>query len=145
MKKDDVKKILEGLLLVSDDVVKLEDVVKLIPTKKEIIKESFNELILDYRGRGIEVIEIAGGYSFATNKNYSLYIENFLKVRKKTKLSKAALEVLAIVAYKEPVTRVEIDTIRGVDSGHVLRGLLEKKLIKPVGKKDVPGKPLQYG
>ncbi|MBF0276116.1 MAG: SMC-Scp complex subunit ScpB, partial [Nitrospinae bacterium] len=109
------------------------------------ISELFKELVEDYKERNIKIVSVAGGYSFATDKKWSSFIENYTHEDKKNKLTRSTLEVLSIVSYKQPVTRVEIDTVRGVDSSHIVRSLVEKRFIKPVGKKDVPGKPMMYG
>ncbi len=94
--------------------------------------------------RGILLSEVAGGWQFRTRPENSAIIRGFYQT-KPTKLTKPSLETLAIVAYRQPITRVEIDAIRGVDSGGVLKTLLEKNLLRIVGKKDEPGKPMLYG
>jgi len=105
-----------------------------------------SEMMEDYRraDRGFLLTEVAEGFQFRTRPEHSAWIKKLKKV-KTTALSQPALETLAIVAYRQPVVRMDIEKVRGVDSGGVLHTLLEKKLIKIIGKKDVPGKPLVYG
>jgi segregation and condensation protein B len=94
--------------------------------------------------RAFQIVEVAGGYQFRTRPELGSWILK-LKRQRGVKLSQASLEALAIIAYKQPVTRAEIEYVRGVDSGAVLRGLVEKRLLKILGRKDVPGRPLLYG
>jgi segregation and condensation protein B len=99
----------------------------------------------DGRGAGIMLAEVAGGYQFATRPEMASWIRKFKSVKVSTKLSKPALETLAIVAYKQPITRTEVEAIRGVNIGGIMRNLMERRLVKIVGKKDMPGKPMLYG
>jgi len=104
-----------------------------------------DELKTDYNARGIQLVEIAEGYQLCTREEYAEWIKKFYKIDKGSKLSQASLETLSIIAYKQPITRVELEEIRGVDSGGVVRTLLEKNLIKNMGRKKVPGRPMMYG
>jgi segregation and condensation protein B len=88
---------------------------------------------------------VAGGYQLATRPENAAWIRKFRSVKVSSKLSKPALETLAIVAYKQPITRSEVEAIRGVNIGGIMRNLMERRLVKIVGKKDVPGKPMMYG
>jgi segregation and condensation protein B len=97
------------------------------------------------RGSGLMLAEVAGGYQLATRPELFGWIRKFKTARTTTRLSKPALETLAIVAYKQPVTRSEVEAIRGVNIGGIMRNLMERRLVKIVGKKDVPGKPMMYG
>jgi segregation and condensation protein B len=99
----------------------------------------------DDRGAGIMLAEVAGGYQLATRQEHAPWIRKFKSVKVSSKLSRPALETLAIVAYKQPITRTEVETIRGVNIGGIMRNLMERRLVKIVGKKDVPGKPMMYG
>lgn len=99
----------------------------------------------DDRGAGIMLVEIAGGYQFVTRPEHAALLRKFRSVKVSTKLSKPALETLAIVAYRQPITRGEAEAIRGVNIGGIMRNLMERRLVKIVGKKDVPGKPMLYG
>ncbi len=99
----------------------------------------------DDRGAGIMLAEVAGGYQFATRPENAAWVRKFKSVKVSARLSKPALETLAIVAYKQPITRSEVEAIRGVNIGGIMRNLMERRLVKIVGKKDVPGKPMLYG
>jgi segregation and condensation protein B len=96
-------------------------------------------------GRALQICEVAGGYQICTRPELQPWLERITHFQAKRRLSRAALEVLAIVAYKQPITRYEVDEIRGVNSGFVLRGLLKKKLIRIVGRKECLGRPIVYG
>lgn len=111
------------------------------------VLEALQQIERDYREnheRGILLVEVANGWQFRTRPENAAVIRGYLPA-KPTKLSKPSLETMAIVAYRQPITRAEIDGIRGVDSGGVLKTLLEKNLVRIVGKKDEPGKPILYG
>jgi len=139
--------ILESLIFVSDTPVQLETLVEILPeSSKEAILEGIHRIRKEYEedSRGLELVEVAGGYQFRTKSRWAEWIQR-LKKTKAVKLSRSALETLAIVAYRQPIIRPEIEEIRGVDSGWVLRTLLEKGLIKVMGRKDIPGRPIVYG
>ncbi|MDR0978319.1 MAG: SMC-Scp complex subunit ScpB [Endomicrobium sp.] len=149
MEIPDVKEILEALLFVSEKPLTLKEL-------KDIIKPDFpdtsdlgnilNELKDEYDNlnKPYEIKFIAEGWTFATKPQYHPWIKKLLKEKSVLKLSASALETLAVVAYKQPVTRAEIDDIRGVESSGVIDTLLERKLIKITGKKESLGKPLLY-
>jgi segregation and condensation protein B len=111
------------------------------------IKELFEDLRSEYSARNsaIMVVEIAGGYQMVTDPDLAPWVRRLKNINQASKLSQASLETLAIVAYKQPITKIEIDQLRGVNSEGALRGLLDKRLIKILGKKDVPGRPFLYG
>lgn len=143
----DVRPILEGLFFVSDSPIRLETLVEILPeSNKEAILEGIRQIRAEYedRSKGIELTEIAGGYQFRTKPGFAGWVSR-LKKAKAVKLSPAALETLAIVAYRQPVIRPTIEEVRGVDSGSVLHTLLEKGLVKIMGRKDLPGRPIVYG
>jgi segregation and condensation protein B len=143
----EIKPILEGLFFVSDSPIRLETLVEILPeSNKEVILEGIRQIQAEYedRSKGIELTEIAGGYQFRTKPIWAGWV-NRLKKAKAVKLSQPALETLAIVAYRQPIIRPAIEEIRGVDSGSVLHTLLEKGLIKIMGRKDLPGRPIVYG
>ena len=102
------------------------------------------ELQEDYQSQNLQIVAVADGYQLSTRPEYSDWIRKLLKLDKSFKLSRAALDTLAIIAYKQPLTRAEVDEIRGVDSSGVVRTLLEKKIICPAGRKNVPGKPMMF-
>lgn len=143
----DVKPILESLFFVSESPIKLETLVEILPeSNKEEILEGILRMKAEYgdESRGVELVEVAGGYQFRTKPKWAEWIQR-LKKAKAIKLSRSALETLAIVAYRQPIIRPAIEEIRGVDSGWVLRTLLEKGLIKITGRKEIVGRPIVYG
>ena len=143
----EIKPILESLFFISDSPIRVETLVEILPeSNKEAILEGIHQIQVEYedRSKGMELTEIAGGYQFRTKPLWAGWI-NRLKKTKAIKLSHAALETLAIVAYRQPIIRPAIEEVRGVDSGSVLHTLLEKGLIKIMGRKDLPGRPIVYG
>jgi segregation and condensation protein B len=148
VRKEEVKRVIESLLFVHEHPLSVDNIVKIIGDQagKKEIKETLIELLAEYRGMGrsFQLVEVDGGYQFRTKAEYARWIKNLRKV-KPTKLSQSALETLAIVVYRQPIVRAEIEHIRGVDSGWVLNSLLEKGLIKILGRKEVAGRPLVYG
>ncbi len=143
-----LKGVIEALLFVNEKPVTLEQIKRALETLNVAeIKASIQSLSAEYETRqsGMKIVEIAGGYQMLSNPGYVSYIRDFYKTKHKEKLSKPALETLAIVAYKQPVTRTEVELIRGVNSDGVIAHLLTKELVKPVGRKDVPGRPFLYG
>lgn len=147
MKEITLKQIVESILFVSDTPLSLERLYTILEEfEREEIRAAIAEITADYNRdkRAIELVQVAGGYQFRSRSAFADYIRR-LKRLKPTRFSPSALESLAIIAYRQPVTRSEIEYFRGVDSGGVLKSLLDKKLIKIIGKKDIPGKPLIYG
>jgi segregation and condensation protein B len=143
----DVKPILESLIFVSDAPLSLDRMCILLEEfDRGDIRSALMALTADYRQRGGSIIltEVAGGYQFRTLPEYADYLKRLTKTRA-PKFSQSALETLAIVAYRQPITRAEIEYLRGVDCGGVLKTCLEKRLVRILGKKDVPGRPLIYG
>ncbi|MEW6609220.1 MAG: SMC-Scp complex subunit ScpB [bacterium] len=141
------KKIIEVLLFVAAEPLSIDKISQILEMKGSQVQNLIFELKKEYweDQKGIDIIEIANGYQMCTRYEYSPWINKLKKQRKENKLSTSALESLAIIAYKQPISKIEIDSIRGVNSTGVLQTLLEKKLIKIVGRKEVPGKPLLYG
>lgn len=144
---DELKLIIESLLFASGRPLSVKDIASLLPDeKKGIVKEAIESLKDDYDSfdRSFVLKEVAEGYQFRTKSRYSPYILNMLK-KSPARLSRAALETLAIIAYKQPIIRQEIERIRGVDAGGILRTLMEKGIIRIMGRKKLPGRPLIYG
>jgi len=108
------------------------------------LAEIVSELKTDYQDRAFQVFEVAGGYQLVTRPEYEFYVRNLFNRNAKLRLSQAALETLAIVVYRQPVTRTEIEAIRGVNSDSPLRTLLERKLLEIRGRDDGPGRALLY-
>ena len=143
-----IKGVVESLLFVNEKPVTLDQIKKVLDTANNAdIKKVLSELQCDYEDRkcGIMIVEIAGGYQMMSNPIYASYLRSFYKTKHKEKLSKPALESMAIIAYKQPVTRSDIEVIRCVNSDGVVVHLLNKDLIKVIGRKDVPGRPFVYG
>jgi len=138
--------ILEALLFVCDKPLSEDALRQATGLEVDQLREHLGKLQGHYRDgvRGIVLHEVAGGWQFRTDAGAAEYVRRFLKV-KPQRLTRAALETLAIIAYRQPVTRPEIEDIRAVDSGAVLKALLERHLVKIIGKRDEPGRPLLYG
>jgi len=142
-----IKPILESILFVSESPLRLKTLLEIIPEAgKETILEGIRTLMKEYEdpSKGMELVEVAGGYQLRTKPQWAEWISR-LKKAKPVKFSQSAMETLAIVAYRQPVIRSQIEEIRGVDSGWILRTLIEKGLIKMMGRKDLPGRPIIYG
>lgn len=130
----------------SSEPLEVDKIVNILEnvSKEEILRE-LEELMNHYKeDHGIQLVKIGGGYLFTTKPQYDKYIRQLITSKKQIRLSKAAIETLAVVAYYQPVTLAEINSLRGVDSTHTLRTLLRHKLVKIVGRKNVPGRPLLY-
>ena len=144
---ENIKAVIEALIFASDAPLALEKIRMILSdVEKTEIKEAFEKLVLEYNDRqgGIYLQEVAGGFQFRTRPEHSPWIKK-LKSTKPHSLSPQAMETLAIIAYKQPIVKSEIESIRGVDVGAPIKSLLDKKLIRIVGRKDVPGKPIIYG
>jgi len=144
---DDVRAIVEALIFASDTPLSAERLKDLLgELDRKAIQEILQDIELEYRQRcgGLCLMEVAGGYQFRTKTEYAPWIKKLRGIRP-IPLSPAAMETLSVAAYRQPVTRQEIEKIRGVDVSGSLKGLLEKKLVRIVGRKNVPGKPIMYG
>ena len=141
-----LKKIIESLLFVAEDPLTAHTLCKAAGNREiTAVREALDELIQDYQNRdgGFFLARVAGGYQFRTPPENTQWIKRLIQPNA-PRLSKAALETLAIIAYKQPVIRADIERIRGVDSGGVIRMLLERKLLRVLGRKEIPGRPLIY-
>ena len=148
LQTDDLKKIVETLLFITDRPVKpgrLADVID--GTNVKQIREVITALQDEYaaQGRAMQIVEIGGGFQMSTKPEYGRWVRKLYNEKMTTKLSNAALETLAIIAYKQPITRAEMEAIRGVDVAGPLERLLERSLVRVVGKKDTVGRPMVYG
>lgn len=144
---ENISSIIEALLLASESPVTVEKICTVLDgVEKKEVEEAIAALKAGYdeRASGISIQDIAGGYQLRTRPELASWIKK-LKGSKPATLSPAALETLAIVAYRQPIVKADIEGIRGVDVSAPLKGLLEKKLIRIVGRMDVPGKPIIYG
>ncbi|CUS82019.1 segregation and condensation protein B [Candidatus Kryptobacter tengchongensis] len=156
-----IKSIIEAIIFASDTPLSLKQIKDIVnePNKKlssngetskiteEEIKNFIDELNQEYaeRGSAFRIIEIAEGYQFATLPEFAKWIGKLFKEKSKKKLSQPALETLAIIAYKQPISKPEIEAIRGVNVDHIIKTLLEKRLITIVGRAETIGRPLLYG
>ena len=139
--------LVESLLFLENRPVNIRHLEKLTGRKREDIKKSIHELEQKYRQIGSSLCITENDqfdYQLSVRKSLFSHLRKYYDSRQKVRLSNAALETLAIVAYKQPVTRSEVEKIRGVQAGHTLKFLLEQKLVQFAGKKDAPGKPILY-
>ena len=145
---NELKNIIEALLFVNEKPLMVEQIKNLFQgVDSGSVRDCFLGLKDEYENnkRGIRIAEIAGGFQLVSASCYGEIIKNFYKKRKVDRLSKAGLEALAIVAYRQPVTRVDIELIRGVSSGGVLDNLIDRGLVRVVGRKKTVGRPFVYG
>jgi segregation and condensation protein B len=147
MEHEEIKSAVESLLFVAEaplTIQRLGEVLEGVP--KEDIRSILNELHaeLEANQRGVRLVEVAGGYQLRTAKVNADWVKKFLGGRP-ARMGRATLETLAIIAYRQPITRAEIEAIRGVDVDGVINTLLDRSLIRAVARKDVPGRPFLYG
>jgi segregation and condensation protein B len=144
----EIKAVLEALIFASPQPVTTREIMKvLVGVPKEDWHAALGELQAEYTrdGRGLQIVEIAAGWQITTRPEYNDWVRELLDPKTPTRLSIQALETLAVVAYKQPVTLPEIIDLRGVKSGGVMKTLLEKRLIRITGRKEVVGRPMLYG
>jgi len=147
MEDSDTKSVLEALLFLSGEVLVASAIKDILEIPDAEIKRVMEELMTEYRERntGLMIVEIANGYQMVTNPAYGEWIKKFRTTHLSSRLSLPSLETLAIIAYKQPIIRAEIEQIRGVNSDSAIRTLYEKRLIKIMGRKEAPGRPFLYG
>lgn len=144
----ELRGIVESLLFVSPEPLSVQ---RLVAIMGDVTKADVAQALrglgeeLEQEGRGVRLVEIAGGFRLVTKQEYSTWIKRLDKTKSAAKLSRSALESLAIIAYKQPIVKSEIEEIRGVETSGVVRTLLERKLVRIVGRKEVPGRPIMYG
>lgn len=146
MERSRLKSIVESLLFVAESAVALERMSAVLEgVDRKEIRSVIEELRSEYESqeRGVRLFEVAGGFQMRTPKENADWVKNLLRGRA-ARMSRATLETLSIVAYKQPVTRVEIENVRGVNVEGVLSTLMERRLVRIVGRKDVPGRPFLY-
>lgn len=139
-----LKAVLESLVFVSEKPAVPAHLSKFVRITSSEVKGLLEELVGEYRGRGVELVQVGGGYAFRSAPDSASFVREFLAQRP-VRLTRAQLETLAIVSYRQPTTRPEIEEIRGVDTGSALHVLLDRGLLKILGRKDEPGRPLLYG
>lgn len=148
MEREEVKRIIEAMLFATDKPLSTDQAKEVLgDVETEIIKSSISELEAEYESekRSFRIIEVAGGFQMSTDSQYAPWLKKLYKQDKPDKLSAPALETLAIVAYRQPVTRTDIEFIRGVNVDGMVKSLLERGLIKIRGRKDSIGRPFVYG
>ena len=148
LEPEKIRSAIESLIFTSDKPLFIDDIKKIFDSLeaskiRELI-ESLQKELID-RSSGLRIVEIAGGFQMVTASENAEVIKSFYKIKHTEKLSGPSLETLSIIAYKQPVTRIDIEAIRGVNVDGVVRSLLEKNLIRIVGRKEVIGRPFVYG
>lgn len=143
----EIVSIVEALIFVADEPITVKTLSDVLEEDRETIEAAVEELNQEYEMResGLQLREIAGGWQLSTRTEYHEEVRKYLKTRPNAKLSLAALETLAVIAYKQPATVPEILEIRGVQSASAIKTLLDKKLITAKGRKETVGRPMQYG
>jgi segregation and condensation protein B len=146
MEREELKSIVENVLLAADQPINASELSKIFldGTDKDQLQSILDELKEEYNSRNLQIMEVADGYQLCTRHEFNDFIRKYLKLDRSTRLSQPSLDTLSIIAYKQPLTRQEVDDIRGVDSSGVMKTLLEKKVIGPAGRKKVPGRPIMY-
>lgn len=139
-----LKNVLESLIFVSDGPVTAKRLARAARATIAEVQPLLDELVADYQHRGVHLYYVAGGYQFRSARETSDFVKT-LVAPKPIRLTRAQLETLAIIAYRQPITRPEVDDVRGVDSGSSLKVLTDRGLVKILGRKDEPGRPLVYG
>ena len=148
MDSSELKCIIEAIIFAADGPVSVDQLARVVDEPNtETIMQHINELRQEYSatGRSFQIVEIANGFQICTRDKYALWIKKFYTTEISSRLSVSALEALAIIAYKQPATRAEVEEIRGVNSDSVIHTLLERNLVKVLGRKQAPGKPMLYG
>ena len=145
-KRQELRKFVEALIFVSPTGIDRERLAEVLQQPVPEVERAVEELKASYeeRGSGLTILPVADGYQMVTTPEVAPMVDNLQTITRRRSLTQAAMETLAIIAYRQPITRPEIEAIRGVDSGGVIGGLLEKKLIRMAGRKKAPGRPLIY-
>ncbi|MCM8823859.1 MAG: SMC-Scp complex subunit ScpB [Candidatus Omnitrophica bacterium] len=141
-----IKSILESLLFINENPIQINELSDVLGMDKKDIEIALDELIKDYseRGSGICIVKVGGGYQMCSSPDNEPWVKKMYQEKNRHRLSQASLETLAVIAYKQPITRLEIEAIRGVNIDGVIKHLLELGLIKCAGRKEVAGRPFLY-
>lgn len=147
MEDKEARSIIESLLFISGEPLTLDALRKVTEIDKYNTERLVRELISDYsiKNTGLLIVEVAEGFQMVTNPACAPWVKKLLSTAVPKRLSQSSLETMAIIAYKQPIIKAEIEAIRGVNSDGVVKTLLERRLIKILGRKEVPGRPLMYG
>jgi segregation and condensation protein B len=142
-----IKPLVEALLFVAEEPLPPDKIAEIIGAETKEVREILRQMQQAYASdeHGLQVMEIAKGYQLATKPELSPVLEKMFKGEKSYTLSQAALETLAVIAYRQPVTKVDIEAVRGVKVDGVVETLLKRRFIRTVGRKDAPGRPILYG
>ncbi|MEE0265509.1 MAG: SMC-Scp complex subunit ScpB [Acutalibacteraceae bacterium] len=147
MKKSEIKCAIEAILFANGAPVQLDTISKALEIKQTQAKEAITELMAEYNNdnHGIAIIRLEDSYQFCNKKAYGEYIRRVMDLKRNSPLSQAALEVLAVIAYNQPVTKAFVEQVRGVDCSGVIGSLTTKGLVEEKGRLELPGRPLLYG
>lgn len=147
MDENKIMGLIESILFVSGEAVSVRKIADFLNMDKGKLRKIMDKLVenFNYRNGGLQIIKMNDHYQLATRPEYGEYIDKYFGIDKKQSLSQAMLETLSIIAYKQPITRIDIESIRGVKCEYTLGVLNDRGLIKEVGKMDAPGKPILYG
>ncbi|MBQ7584459.1 MAG: SMC-Scp complex subunit ScpB [Lachnospiraceae bacterium] len=147
METKELKAVIEGVLFATGDAVSVEKLMEVTECEKEAVLEAAEALDKDYKskGRGIELARIEDKLQLCTKTELYPYLQKVVKNKKEYQLTDVQLETLSIVAYKQPVTKLQVENIRGVNSDHAVNRLVEYGLVKELGRLDAPGKPILFG
>lgn len=147
MEDKEIKSVLEAIFFIAGEPLSLDTLKNILEMDSAEIERLVRELITDYtiKNNGLLIAEVAGGIQMVTNPACAPWVKKLLSTAVPTKLSQPSLETLAIIAYKQPIIKAEIEAIRGVNSDGVVKTLLDRRLVKILGRKEVPGRPLMYG
>lgn len=140
-------KLLEAVFILENEPLDIASLARITRLSHDAVQGALEILREEYLSshHGIELVEIGGGYSFAPKKDLWEFLKERYGKRNESRLSRAAMETLSIIAYSQPITKSEIESIRGVQADGMIKLLASKELVKEVGKKDAPGRPIQYG
>jgi segregation and condensation protein B len=148
MPEDNIKSVIEALLFATEKQLSLDQIKEVLDGPDiDTIRKALDELKAEYEqeNRGIRLVEIAGGFQMVTASCFAPFLKKFFKIRHVERLSKPALETLAIIAYKQPLTKLEIETLRNVNVDGVMKSLLDKNLLRICGRKKAAGRPFVFG
>lgn len=139
--------VLEALIFASPEPLTIQQMCEIMGLARQTIRQLVSEIVEEYHReqRGLQIVEVAGGYQMCTHPFCAPYVEKLQRNPRMTGLSQAALETMAIIAYKQPITRAEVEELRGVRVDSAINTLLEKDLVRECGRKDAPGRPILYG
>jgi segregation and condensation protein B len=147
MEDKEAKSIVEAALFISGEPINVDSLKKILELNKVNTERLTRELITEYsvRNTGLLIVEVAEGFQMVTNPACAPWVKKLLSTAVPKKLTQSSLETIAIIAYKQPIIKAEIEALRGVNSDGVVKTLLERRMIKILGRKEVPGRPLMYG